>query len=254
MRPGDAERDRLLALLDAAARDGRAVTVWWRDDDAVDATPQLERLLGLASSHSVPLGLAVIPKRATPGLAARLADVPAVAVLQHGWSHRSHSPNAKKKAELGDDRPIETVLCELAAGRTTLDGLFGDRFLPVLVPPWNRIGATVRARRGEAGLTGLSTFGPRRGAEPHVVNTHVDVIDWGAQATQSRAAVFGLLHRLFEQCLLGHGEPIGLLTHHLVHDEAAWQLIDDILLLLAEHPAVEWPAAAPMFAASATRP
>jgi hypothetical protein len=253
MRPGDAERDRLLALLDAAARDRRAVTVWWRDDDAVETTPQLDRLLGLASSHAVPLGLAVVPERVTAGLAARIAAAPEVAVLQHGWSHRSHSPNAKKKAELGDDRPIETVLAELAAGRSILQELFAGRFLPVLVPPWNRIGATVRARRREAGLPALSVFGPRR-AEPHVVNTHVDMIDWTQRATQSRAAVFGLLHRLFEQCLLGHDEPIGLLTHHLVHDEAAWALIDEVLLLLADHPAVEWPQVPPMFAAAAARP
>jgi hypothetical protein len=253
MRPGDAERDRLLALLDAAARDARAVALWWRDDDAIDATPQLETLLGLAASHRVPLGLAVIPRDATPGLAARVAEAPGVAVLQHGWSHTQHSPDARKKAELGDHRPVETVLDELVAGRRILHGLFAHRFLPVLVPPWNRIGPAVRARRGEVGLVGLSTFGPRPRGEPHVVNTHVDLIDWGAQATHSRAAVFGLLHRLFEQCLHGHGEPIGLLTHHLVHDEAAWQLIDEILLLSATHPAVDWPAAAPMFASRRQR-
>lgn len=250
MRPGDSERDRLLALLDAAAHNRRTVTLWWRDDDAEDATPALETLLCLAASHRVPLGLAVVPRDATTALARRVADAPGVAVLQHGWSHAQHSPDVRKKAELGEHRPIEAILGELSAGRERLERLFGERFLPVLVPPWNRVGPAVRARRDEAGLPGLSAFGPCPEGERRTVNTHVDLIDWTVRTTGTRAAVFALVHREIEQRLrLRSDEPIGLLTHHLVHDEAGWRVIDELLVMLATHPAVAWPSAQALFAA-----
>ena len=47
---GDAGRDRLAALLDQAEAEGRDITFWWRDDDAEDATPALNRLLELAGA------------------------------------------------------------------------------------------------------------------------------------------------------------------------------------------------------------
>ena len=68
--------------LEAWRASGRSATLWWRDDDATDCTPALERLLNLAGRYGVPVSLAVIPARATKGLAARLADAATpVAVL-----------------------------------------------------------------------------------------------------------------------------------------------------------------------------
>jgi hypothetical protein len=104
----------------------------------------------------------VIPGGATEALAKRLAEEPDVWVLQHGWAHAQHNGPNQKKAELGDQRPLPVVLEELRAGREKLERLFPERFLPVLVPPWNRIGHAVREARTEVGLLGLSAFGPRR--------------------------------------------------------------------------------------------
>ena len=59
--------------LEAWARSGRRATFWWRDDDAVEPSPALDRLLELAASGRAPLALAVIPARASSGLAAQLA-------------------------------------------------------------------------------------------------------------------------------------------------------------------------------------
>src|SRR6185436_14055067 len=80
---------------------GRAPLLWWRDDDAVDATPALDRLLALHEAHRVPLALAVVPANATPALARRLADLPAVDLLQHGYAHTDHAPAGERKTELG---------------------------------------------------------------------------------------------------------------------------------------------------------
>jgi len=48
---------------------GREPALWWRDDDVVDATPALDRLLALHEAQRIPLALAVVPARATPALA-----------------------------------------------------------------------------------------------------------------------------------------------------------------------------------------
>src|SRR5205807_523163 len=120
---------------------GRA-SFWWRDDDAAAPTAALDRLLGLGSQ---PLALAVIPANLDPALPGRLdghrMDGRRIDVLQHGFAHRNHEPPDRKKAELGAARPPGAVLDELRAGWSRLAAAFGDRALPVLVPPWNRITA-----------------------------------------------------------------------------------------------------------------
>ncbi len=118
---------------------GREPVLWWRDDDATDATPALDRLLDLQREAKVPLALAIVPANATAALAERLAQTPGVDLLQHGYAHTNHAPAPDKKMELGPHRPAMFVLGELGTGRMALERLFGNRVLPVLVPPWNRI-------------------------------------------------------------------------------------------------------------------
>src|ERR1700719_1993990 len=73
---------------------GCAADLWWRDDDAVTLTPQLEELLELADE--VPIAMAVIPALARPELATALYGLARVAVLQHGWQHRNQAKDGKK--------------------------------------------------------------------------------------------------------------------------------------------------------------
>ena len=226
---------------------------WWRDDDAEKVTPQIERLLTLAGRYSLPLALAVIPKGATADLATRLAAEPNVAVLQHGWRHKRHSPDGEKKMELGDHRPLPEILGELRAGCERLSMLFPAQFLPVLVPPWNRIGAAVTAARASVGLAGLSLFGRETSGDPHSINTHLDIFAWQpARVPLTRAQAFAILCRELEGRLAGDNRPIGIMTHHLVHEEANWALLDELFAMLADHPAVSWPPIPELFGLPAT--
>src|SRR5215470_6504094 len=79
------------AELDRWAAAGLPATFWWRDDDAVDVSPALERLLDLSRDRAAPLALAVIPATARPALAVRLAPEVAATVMQHGFAHRNHA-------------------------------------------------------------------------------------------------------------------------------------------------------------------
>lgn len=246
--------------LDAWAASGRTASFWWRDDDAVAATPELDRLLAITAAHDIPPALAVIPAQAEPSLFARLAHAPQATVLQHGYAHRNHAPAGARKCELGDERPAEAVLAELARGRALLDAATRGRALPVLVPPWNRIGATVQARLGEAGLTGLSTSKPRarRRVAAGLVqaNVHVDPIDWAAQRRGEGG--FAGDHQVLDAALrhlrarrsgtVDATEPTGFLTHHLVMDEATWRFAERLAASVARHPAARWVAAGAVFA------
>ncbi|WP_428676694.1 polysaccharide deacetylase family protein [Reyranella sp.] len=221
------------ALADEAARwrdAGRTAELWWRDDDAIDATPSLDRLVGLVRDTQTPLALAVVPAQATPALAARLAGEPEVDVLQHGYAHANHALGSEKKIELGVQRPAMMTLGELATGWMALERLFGSRALAVMVPPWNRIAPMLVPTLPEIGYRGLSTFGPRPRVHPVrgllQVNTHVDLIDWkgGRVFVGEQATLAGLVAAL-AQARAGGGEPVGILSHHLAMDAGAWDFL-----------------------------
>jgi hypothetical protein len=225
------------ALSDEAARwrdAGRMANLWWRDDDAADVDPTLDRLLAIHRDTAAPLALAVVPARATAALAQRLAGEPGIDVLQHGYAHMNHAAPPDKKIELGLQRPAMIVLGELGTGWMALERLFAAQALPVMVPPWNRIAEILVPTLPEIGYRGLSTFGPRKRAQPvrgfRQVNTHVDLIDWkaGGGFVGEEAALAALVEAL-GRSRNGDGEPIGLLSHHLAMDGGAWDFLRSVL-------------------------
>ncbi|MFO1147681.1 MAG: glycosyltransferase [Alsobacter sp.] len=251
-RSRERARSRAEAALDACGR----LDVWWRDDDAVEDSPALQRLLALAASHGASPALAVIPATAEASLAEALAGHPDVAVLQHGFAHANHAPDGQKKMELVVQAPAALVLTELETGLRRLRRLFGARALPVLVPPWNRIDPALLPLLPEVGFEGLSTFRarPRREAAPGLlaVNTHLDPIAWRqGGGLREPADLWDDLADQLEARAGGRadaGEPLGLLTHHLVHDEWVWAFLEDLLSLFAAHPSVHWRTAQVVFA------
>jgi hypothetical protein len=224
---------------------GRMATWWWRDDDAVAATPALEQLLQVAHG---PIALAVIPARLQPDLAPLLGRHPAVAVLQHGYAHRNAAPAGGRKSEFPDERDLDAIERDLAAGFGQLSEAFSSRFLPVLTPPWNRIGGRAVAILQSIGFIGLTRYLPRSGATLHglnLVNTHVDVIDWRGRNGPSggflgESACLDLLIGHLQARRLGTvdaQEPTGVLSHHLVHDPATWRFLEKLRDFLANQAA-----------------
>jgi hypothetical protein len=213
---------------------GREIDLWWRDDDAADVGPALDRLLQVRHTVGAPLALAVVPAQATAALAARLAGEPMVDVLQHGYAHVNHALPTEKKSELGQQRPAMMVLGDLGTGWMALERLFGPRALAVLVPPWNRIAPTLVPALPEIGFAGLSTFGIRTRPEPVrgllQVNTHLDLIDWrGGRGFVGLDAALSALVQVLGAARIKTGEPAGILSHHLAMDEAAWDFLMSLM-------------------------
>lgn len=247
--PGHASWAALGEELDTWATEGRTATFWWRDDDAGDATPALDRLLDLSERHNVPLGLAVIPARATEALAARIAGAAAVAVLQHGWSHANHAPSSEKQTELSDHAPAAILMSDLERGWKRLTALFGRQALPVMVPPWNRMDPTVGMRLADWGYVAVSGSGARRAGDSdaprlQVLNVHIDMIDWhGSRGFIGDAAALDMALVHLRDRRLGQAdanEPTGLMTHHLDHDAACWDFVNRLLDATTNHTAARW--------------
>ena len=85
----------LVAELDCWGEAGRIASLWWRDDDAATATPELAGLRRIAGR--TPLALAVIPEPATASLAEALNDTQSIGVLQHGWTSCEPRDRGQKK-------------------------------------------------------------------------------------------------------------------------------------------------------------
>lgn len=228
--------DRLTHALDQRAEAGQPVRFWLRDDDAVAPTPALDALLAVTGDLGIPATLAVIPKFTGQDLADRLAEAGHVTVAVHGWAHVNHAEAGEKKQELGRHRPLAAVAQELRAGFAHLQQVFPARFVPVLVPPWNRIAPEVVAELPGLGFRALSTFGPAKPGPLPVINTDVDLIDWhGNRGGRPDADLVADICAAIDK-----GGPVGLLTHHLVHDAQAWGFLERFLTLTAGHSACQW--------------
>ncbi|MEM9107077.1 MAG: polysaccharide deacetylase family protein [Pseudomonadota bacterium] len=242
--------DELVRHLDWFAERGRKVSFWWRDDDAIEPTPALERMLALVNEHEVDLALAVIPRDATAALAERLADEPHAFVLQHGWQHKNFQLKAlgEKAAELGSRRDPDELMGQLKTGKARLDSLFGDKFIPAIVPPWNRIAPGISRRLPGIGLPGLSTFTFFNPPRAHQVQSHIDILKWKKPVRfigwESARLRFDL--QLTRRRNTG-SEPVGLLTHHLAHDDASFEFLEKFLAIAAHHDGAEWPRVKDLF-------
>ena len=207
---------------------GRSVDFWWRDDDATAPSKALERLSRLSKASQVPLALAVIPLNALPELFQGFEAT----VLMHGTDHRNRAAAGEKKTEFAAAESQGEALARLAAARERLARLAGERFLPVLAPPWNRFKPELVARLPAAGLRGLSGYGAPSPAAPGItqVNTHVDIIDWHGtrgfvgEDVALRLALTHLAAR--RRGYANASEPTGWLTHHAVHDAACWEFLE----------------------------
>ncbi|MDF1727478.1 MAG: polysaccharide deacetylase family protein [Sulfitobacter sp.] len=208
--------------------EGLTLPLWWRDDDAVGDTPALRRLLNAGRKLGLPLHLAVIPQGVAPTLTEACKDYPETRLLVHGYAHLNHAPQGSKKAEFGHPRP--GMATEAASGLAQLRGQFGAAVLPVFVPPWNRVDPDFALDLNRLGYSGLSTFTPRDRVEVAAgvvqVNTHLDPINWrGGGGLVDPATLIAQLVQHLKDRRAGRAdatEPLGILTHHLVHDADIW--------------------------------
>ena len=159
--------------------------------------------------------------------------------------------------ELGWHRPEQAIRQQLRSGSLALEGLFGETFIPIMVPPWNRIDERVVSLLPTSGLTGLSTLGPRpqRHPVPGVMqlNVHGDIMNWraGRCFAGEQACVEQILAHLRAKRRgeADPDEPTGIMSHHLVHDQGCWGFLEMLFALLVSLPQVKLVSAREVIAA-----
>ena len=194
----------------------------------------------MAEAMHLPVHLAVIPKHAQETLPLFCADHDMVVPLVHGWQHISHAPEGQKKAEFG--HPRDTALADAERALKRMNDLFADRFLPVFVPPWNRLDPALLPELAPLGYTAVSTYLPRKNkwAAPGLaqINTHIDPIFWrGGRGLVPPDDLIAHVVQLLQdrrQGITDAAEPMGFLTHHLVHTQDIWDFTQSCLATLLD--------------------
>lgn len=235
--------DMLFQELDLWQSSGQKPRLFLRDDDATEVTPALEKLIAPCENFGIPLLLATIPKPANLALGTRVLKSPLVRGAVHGYRHKNHSPMGVKTCELGNHRPLGTVLEELREGREKLLELFDGNLSDIIVPPWNRIHDEIINELQELGFKGLSTHAWLKREMPlPMVNTHVDIMHWSAGTIgREHNWVLNQITLNLEIARKKGGRAIGILSHHLVHDDKAWAMLDKLYATLEGK--VDWVAA-----------
>jgi hypothetical protein len=232
---------RLLLALELRAwrRADQCAVLWWRDDDAGAATDSLRRLLALATQHDVPLALAVIPADSTPQTVALVNATPGVTVLQHGVDHRNALPEPGPRGQFVDDADAGSMARAILSARAAIS-LFQKR-ASVYVPPWNRIQPQLERALRLAGIAALSANGDP--GHTGRIDVHVDILRWKGQARfRGSGRVYDRLRRELRQ-RRRHGawtRPIGLLTHHLDHDQRAWRFLERLFAWTNWNRSTRW--------------
>jgi hypothetical protein len=127
--------------------------------------------------------------------------------------------------------------------------------VPVFVPPWNRAAPELVAALPGLGYRGVSMFKDRAAALPTPglvqVNAHLDPIEWRGGGGLADAAMLGaMLARAITDRTEGRAdraEAIGLLTHHLVHDDAVWAFCEECVAHLSHRHGMRFLAARVLF-------
>jgi peptidoglycan/xylan/chitin deacetylase (PgdA/CDA1 family) len=234
-------RRALGAELDRWQRLGRSPTLWWRDDDATAASPALDRLLALAEQLGAPLTLAVIPSDTAGDLGVlRQRHGALVTFAQHGCRHVNCMQPGLPAAEFPPTADPAQLTGSVESARAALGERLGEP-VHLFVPPWNALPDNLLAALARTGHRAVSAYGATRGDAHGVarLDTHIDLLRWKPSVRpKPLGSLFEQLrHQLQRRRLAGaFAEPVGLLTHHRDHDDAAWRTLRSFLaVVIGEH-------------------
>lgn len=209
---------------------GARPSIWWRDDDARAWTPALDRLIRVADGR--PLAIAIIPDGDLGGLQRGLGPLRNILVSQHGSDHVNRRRPEEPVGEHAADASAASIAARVVSARRAMEA---HGLAPAFyTPPWNRIDGALPPALAASGfdqLSGWGDFATIEGGRLRL-DAHIDLLRWRPRARfRGAGPLFGALRReLKDRRAAGRlDEPIGLLTHHLDHDEPAWRFLGEFV-------------------------
>jgi hypothetical protein len=150
---------------------------------------------------------------------------------QHGWRH-VNLQRIGGKSEFGEERPIEKQWRDICQGLKKMTETFGDRFIPVFTPPWNRVPtATLKVLQElnfkAVSMTGFlpKVFKPGSGFK----NLRIQLDLHTRKAKDSHLDFLDLLNEL--SAFMTTQGPIGIMLHHHRMTPFAFEFLDELLSL-----------------------
>ncbi|MCE5245258.1 MAG: polysaccharide deacetylase family protein [Syntrophobacteraceae bacterium] len=211
--------------------------VFFRADDIGAGGRAFETMCHIFRESAVPLAMAVVPAwlsdvRKTQLFQSAPLDEPLWGWHQHGWRHVNWQRTGKK-SEFGEHRPFEKQWRDIFQGRQKMIDIFGEHFVQVFTPPWNRLSnATLRVVQ-DLGFKGVSLMGTfPRNLKPPIVLANLRIqLDLHTRKSKDAPADYdALLEEL--AFLLNKKEPVGIMIHHHRMTPFAFQFLHTLISLL----------------------
>ncbi|MCI0387507.1 MAG: hypothetical protein MOB07_01880 [Acidobacteria bacterium] len=234
---------QLRSELDRLRSQNRKINVFFRDDDVDEDESSLRTLLNVFLRHEIPINLEIIPARMTDSAAALLllhhsqrSDL--FELNQHGWQHVNHEREGRK-CEFGRSRSFDEQFADIASGKEVLEGAFGSAFSAVFTPPWNRCTTETFLALDQLEFQGLSKIRDRMpvtGYRFREISVTLDLYRWKSSVVMKTPEEF--VGELISQ--MSELETIGIMLHHKVMDEAAFELLSLLLKEMDRSPVISF--------------
>ena len=228
----------LRSTLERWQADERGIEIFFRDDDVDEDEESLRRLLDIFVRRNVALNLAVIPGCLTDSairyLGGHRDTYPDLIELnQHGWRHVNHEREGRK-CEFGISRTFSEQLSDIALGMAKMTSAFGDSWVPVFVPPWNRCTEHTCRALDQSGFLVLSRDedgAPVSGYGFREISISLDLYKWRGGAAM-RPVV-----EILQDLILQMAQPkwTGVMLHHKVMSDEAFSFVDLLLETLNQY-------------------
>ena len=222
---------------------GHHCSAFFRADDIGAGGRSFEALCDLFRRHRAPVGMAVVPAWLSGTRIEQLfrtapADEPLWGWHQHGWRHINWQRTGKK-AEFGEQRPLEKQWNDIESGRKKMEEIFGERASPVFTPPWNRLSAATVKILLQMNFRGVSLLGPMpRGVRSPAAfrNLRIQVDLHTRRSRDPETDYPALLAELTAG--LRRRETLGIMIHHQRMTLFSFEFLDELVRLLAERHAI----------------
>lgn len=234
--------EQLRLTLDRMREEQQTVNVFFRNDDVDEDEARLRMLLDLFEESATPVNLEIIPGRLTESciqlLRRRARAQPDLFELnQHGWQHVNHEVQGRK-CEFGVSRSFDEQLADILLGKEVLERAFGNAFSPVFTPPWNRCTDVTHRALDQLGFQILSKLNSEPPVTGHCfreISVTLDLFRWKGGAAMKSPQEF--VAELTSQLLAL--DTVGVMLHHKVMDEIAFELVRPVVSELRRSEAIQ---------------
>jgi peptidoglycan/xylan/chitin deacetylase (PgdA/CDA1 family) len=237
-------------LFEHYLKSAKHVSFWWRDDDVggdrrIDFLSRwkherrLENVLSLLTRYNIPSVFAVIPNHFFYpfNTQIKLLKKHKAYVALHGITHHNNSSNVECKSEFPDGCDIEPLVSKILVYQAQCRKVFGERSLPVFVPPYNRICLALENKLLESGFLAVSKSNSDGVVD--VNNSDIDLVDWRKNDIKNEEDILNDIASAIER-FDGNACSIGILNHHMRVSTKGLVVLERILKLLTNLRNVAW--------------